>query len=206
MYNVVDLELASDTEMNEVVDLELAFDQSSSSEMVLHCDVDVQMEDLWTGDREHMTDLNLKSLSNCCTKRCTANFSILEIEHLSTLFRAKSIQQQNQYLLDNMTLRGKFHLLGKGVCHHAIRRILGVSLLRLRRVEDLFSSGVTTACNPRKRVRSLSHKHTMMVAWLELYATTMGDKMPHIQQIHLPTCLTKKTVYKFMTGMCLTIY
>ena len=66
MYNVVDLELASDTEMNEVVDLELALDQSSSSEMVLHCDVDVQMEDLWTGDREHVTDLNLKSLSNVC--------------------------------------------------------------------------------------------------------------------------------------------
>ena len=164
----------------------------SSSEMVLHCGADVQLEDLRTGDGEHVTHMNHKILSNCCTKRCTANFSILEIEQLKSLFSAKSKHQQNQYLLDNMTLRGKFHLVGKSVCHQAIQRILRVSPLRLRRVEDLFSSGVTTACSPRKRVRTLSHKHTMMVAWLKLYTS--------IQQIHLPTCLRKKTVYKFMTG------
>ena len=105
MYNIVDLELASDTEMSEVDDLELAFDQSSSSEMVLHCGADVQLEDLPTGDGEHVTHMNHKILSNCCTKRCTVNFSIVEIEHLKYLFSAKSKQQQNQYLLDNMTLR-----------------------------------------------------------------------------------------------------
>ena len=67
-------------------------------------------------------------------------------------------------------------------------------------MENLFSSGVKTACRPRKSVCTLSHKHTMMATGLESYASTMGDKMAHNQQIHLPTCLPKKTVYKFMTG------
>ena len=87
MYDVVDLELPSNTQMSEVDDLELALDQFSSSVMVLHCDAGVQLENLWTTDGEHVTHTNHKILSSCCTKRCTVNFSVLERVFVIKLFK-----------------------------------------------------------------------------------------------------------------------
>lgn len=36
------------------------------------------------------------------------------------------------------------------------------------------------------------------LAWLEEFGSTYGDKLPNSTQIHLPSCLTKETVYQRM--------
>ena len=177
-YDVVELELASATEVN-----------NNEAEMTQEM-----------GGNSTSTSI-LATKGCCCVNRCLACFSILEMEHINTLFKAKSAQEQSQYLLDSMTLTRKFSLLGREICTVAIRRLLSVSTVRIQKVQELFDLGVKTTCKPKKRERRVSHKSTMMVAWLESYASMIGDKMPHIQQVHLPTCLTKKTVYRIMAGM-----
>ena len=39
-----------------------------------------------------------------------------------------------------------------------------------------------------------------MEAWLEAYANRLGEKMPHMDQIHLQHYLTKKAMYKLMSS------
>ena len=50
------------------------------------------------------------------------------------------------------------------------------------------------------RLRRKSIKHTHAVSWFDMYTREFGEKMPHVQQIHLPMGHTKKSVYMMMKG------
>ena len=41
-------------------------------------------------------------------------------------------------------------------------------------------------------------KVTQAKAWMSQYFNRVGDHMPHVKQIHLPHCLTKKDFYQKM--------
>ena len=43
-----------------------------------------------------------------------------------------------------------------------------------------------------------TEKHRVANAWMKRYFDQIGDKMPHIEQIHLPSFLSKKVVYDLM--------
>lgn len=142
----------------------------------------------------------------CCQNRCLAAFSLLEVERCRNHFCKKNRLQQQQYMLDifmaSSTQENKqkehfLHLSGRSVCKRSFMSILGISEKRLRKVLYLHTSGVLTVVKVQ-RVYNKSEKHVIAKSWMKRYFERIGDKMPHIQQIHLPHFLSKKVVYDFM--------
>lgn len=144
--------------------------------------------------------------STCCLNRCLASFSLIDIEKCRNHFNGKNRLQQMQYLLDLLMASetqekgsGYFHLhlSGRRVCKKSFTTILGISEKRLRKALRLERSGATVAAKVQ-RVYSKSDKHIIAQSWMRRYFDRIGDKMPHIEQIHLPHFLSKKVVYDFM--------
>ena len=141
---------------------------------------------------------------------CLASFNLLEIEGFQTSFKNRTRADQQQFILDaitvtvlkdsikqNNTLQHYLTLAGKQACTVAFTCILGVSRKRLNKVKQLYSEGV--ACtSPRLYVRRKSTKHSTAVTWMNRYFDRIGDKMPHLEQTHSPHFLSKKTVYELM--------
>ena len=104
----------------------------------------------------------------CCKNRCLASFSLLK-------------------LIDVVKLSGKY------VCKRSFRDIFGKSEKRLRKVIPLHRSGAVTAMKVQ-RVYNKSEKCVIARSWMKRYFEHIGDKMPHLQQIHLPHFLSKKAL------------
>ena len=148
--------------------------------------------------------------SNCCHVRCLASFNLFEIEGFQTSFKNRTRTDQQQFILDAIAVtvskdrikassifQHYLTLGGKRVCIAAFNRILGISRKRFNKVKELYSQGVTCAtvrCYHRRK----SIKFSTAVAWMDHYFNRIGDKMPHVEQIHLPHFLSKKTVYELM--------
>jgi hypothetical protein len=148
--------------------------------------------------------------SNCYEVRCLASFNLLEIEGFQTSFKSRTHTDQQRFVLDaiavtvskesikeNNISQHYLTLGGKQVCIAVFTRILGISRKRFNKVKELYSQGVmsaTTRCYDRRK----STKYSTAVAWMNRYFDRIGDKMPHVEQIHLPHFLSKKTVYELM--------
>ena len=78
----------------------------------------------------------------------------------------------------------------------------------MRNVTHLYAEGATISLPRLNLQRRNAIKHSTAIAWMERYFSRIGDKMPHLQQIHLPNFLSKKMVYDLMVqdlvdqGMC----
>lgn len=143
--------------------------------------------------------------SFCCENRCLAHISVIEIQNVQQIFDSKSTVQQNQFLLDSFHITSKAtndvaqaHTIdGKPVCKEAFRRILKISMKRYKRLFDQYNSGVTISSR-KKPARELSVRTTEAKAWMTQFFSHTRDRMPHLQQIHLPHFLTKRDVYNRM--------
>ena len=147
----------------------------------------------------------------CCQRNCLSYFSPYSLQEMKSAFQLKSNRDQRQFVLDLLSISTprdadshrlmrhlQLSLMGRDVCKTAFTQALGMSKRRLREVERVYMSGGVEI--PRTQLRSslLSTKHTNAVAWMNRYFNLIGDKMPHINQIHLPHFLSKKTVYELM--------
>lgn len=174
------------------------------------CSEDSASEMEYDGGEDIVTTIRSPLAQDCCTQRCTASFSLLELESTRSVFSLKTQAEQNQYIMDQLTLDSgvsacstlaqvtALSLNGRKVCKKAFITILGTSHQRLKGIYDLWTAGVRKLPKKKRKPRALSSKHTTMVAWLESYAHRLGEKMPHLDQIHLPHFLTKKAVYQIM--------
>ena len=97
----------------------------------------------------------------------------------------------NKSLLHNLTLAGKHQTSWK-----------------TPNITHLYAEDATISQPKLHLQRRHSVKHSTAIAWMERYFNRIGDKMPHLQQIHLPNFLSKKMVYELMVqdltdeGMC----
>ena len=74
--------------------------------------------------------------------------------------------------------------------------LLEISEKRMRSITRLYVEGATIS-QPRLYLqRRTSSKLSTTVAWMECHFNRIGDKMPHLQQIHLPNFMSKKVVYR----------
>ena len=145
---------------------------------------------------------------NCCSQCCLATFSQLEVDNIHSVFSLKTQVEQRQFILDQLILSSSvdssfaqvihLKLNGKQVCKQAFVKILGTSYARVKDIYISWKAGVKKFPPRKRKARTLSTKHTTMVAWLEAYAHRLGEKMPHLDQIHLPHFLTKKAVHSIM--------
>lgn len=144
---------------------------------------------------------------NCCELRCLATLSLLEIEKCRKNFQSRTNMEQQQFLLDTISLtatksgRSLQHnltLAGKQLCRGAFLRALDISEKRMRKITNLYLQGVTISPPTLTLKKAKSVKHSTALAWMERYFNRIGDKMPHLQQIHLPHFLSRKMVYELM--------
>ena len=156
-----------------------------------------------SGDLERITQL----LScTCCTQRCLAHLSVVQIESCRKWFHSRNRTEQNQFLLDTFHISGTnsspsdavFNILeGRAVCRKAFTTAFGISTRRYQWLQRNFKEGVMHF--QRKPIfRSEASKVSESKAWMERFFNSIGDRMPHVNQIHLPHFMTKGDIYKRM--------
>ena len=158
--------------------------------------------------QQHQSKIRVLIHSPCCTRRCLAQLSVIEIEETRKQFKERNITEQNQFCWICFKLwpprkrtlvaeQSPIIWLLANVCRNAFVRLFGISDKRYRRLSQQFSSGVTKS--KRKPIfRDESDKVSISKAWITRYFRQIGDHMPHLNQIHLPHFLTKKAVYNRM--------
>ena len=211
---------------------------SSQSSLYDNCTKNVDFNDFETASEESFTTTPLETTPqqtsqqsnssqllglSCCGSRCLARLSLLELESCRKTFQNRTYIEQRQYLLDTLSVTAlctegeegsknlecnQLKLAGKSLCKVAFLRVLEVSEKRMRNVTRLYVEGATIS-RPRLYLqRRNSSKLSTAVAWMERYFNRLGDKMPHLQQLHLPSFLSKKMVYELMVqdlsdeGLC----
>ena len=148
------------------------------------------------------------SYTTCCSSRCIASMNLLELEQVQSSFSSRSRSDQRQFLFDIVIASTKrtydtfcvdsYVLSGKQLCRKAFLSVLGISCKRLRTVTRLVEAGaVNTKCTSIK-IRKKTDKVEIACAWMESYFKRIGDRMPHVQQLHLPSFLSKLSVYQQM--------
>lgn len=142
---------------------------------------------------------------SCCENDCMTAIPEHDMELLQKSYNSRSRLDQQQFLIDilsasacgaEITSLKKFSLLGRSVCREAFAKVMGVSKKRLQNIQR-FPRDSLTASRVIRLFRK-SEKYTVTRSWMKRYFERIGDRMPHIQQIHLPSFLSKKTVYDTM--------
>ena len=166
---------------------------------------------LWSsagGKEEDNIEVAKSTIGTCCSYRCTDYFTPIEVEQLQRLFTSKSQTDQQQFLLDQVTLADvhgteykdvTFQLHGCIVCKQAITDILHTSYTRLKRMFSMAMEGIVKVPVAKKK-RGKSMKYTHAISWFDTYTREFGEKMPHMEQIHLSVGQTKKSLYQTMKG------
>lgn len=178
--------------------------------------IDSEIEELEFNDFSDSSQLHNSSSSlftfTCCDSRCIASLSMLQLEEVQTHFtNLKTRCEQRQYLLDIVSASAKrtnsgviidsYTVGGTKLCKKAFLAVLGISHKRLHMVTRLLNAGATSArstlcASRRKQTQRLKNAS----AWLSSLPRRIGERMPHTQQIHLPSFLTKMAVYDTYDG------
>ena len=163
--------------------------------------------------KESSTSSNLSPASTatpaCCSSRCIASINLLELEQIQNSFWSRSRSNQRQFLFDIVIASAKrsnsetfsidgYILSGKKLCQKAFISILQISHKLLRTVTRLAMAGAISAKHTSLRTRRKTERVEIASAWMESYFKRIGDRMPHTQQVHLPSFLSKNIVYQQM--------
>lgn len=123
--------------------------------------------------------------------------------HFDSLPQMAKKQWVLDYLIMNSSGEGEqsavIHLLicGRPVCQPLWLATLGISQSYFYGVRALFLQG-------HKRLvshvnRNPTEKTSEAIAWMDNFVSLMGDKMPDRATTHLPSCLSKLSVYQRMS-------
>ena len=147
---------------------------------------------------------------NGCGEKCatrTHNLSPIDTLRYHEHFDSLSQMAKKQWLLDYfiMTSSSKEEqidmpllICGKEVCLPLWLATLGISQSYYYSVRTLFLRG-------HKRLVSQVHRNPTQrtseaIAWMDNFVSLMGDKMPDRATTHLPSCLSKLSVYQRMAS------
>ena len=202
----------------DVSNIHTSIDMSQNGMDAFHSSLAFNDFDVQPGCSSQQSNASQLLGSICCESRCLATLSVMEVESCRKSFESHAKTEQQQFLLDTISLTaskgGKrlcsaLPLAGKQLCATAFIRVLNISKKRLRKMRNLHLANGTTVLQKRLcRDRPKSSKYSTASAWMQRYFSRIGDRMPHIEQIHLPHFLSKKIVYELMVqdlideGLC----
>ena len=147
---------------------------------------------------------------NGCGEQCAStkhHLSPTDALRYHEHFDSLSQMAKKQWLLDYfiMTSSGKGkeldipHLVcGKEVCLPLWLATLGISQSYYYSVRTLFLRGHKRIVNQVQR--NPTERTNEAMAWMDNFVSLMGDKMPDRATVHLPSCLSKLSVYQRMAG------
>lgn len=144
----------------------------------------------------------------CCEKRCLRQLSIDDIHHVEVVLQERSQTDKRNYVLDFLQQYSvlkeagdydvNFIIKGKPVCREAWLLAYNLPKNSFWRLMSKFKEGATKLEHGNKGKKSIMAKTGECIAWLQYFFTTIGDHMPDSNAIHLPSCFSKRDIYKKM--------
>jgi len=141
----------------------------------------------------------------CCTKECLLKLSAQCVVPIRKKMKAFSLNEKRQWLMEKIhensritepgKLDTKFVVAGREVCKSAWCTVHGISERQLFRIAKSVSMGQVTTEHGNKGKKRCNSKSSGAKAWMHRYFHLVGDKMPHVDQIHLPSWETQKDVF-----------
>lgn len=135
-----------------------------------------------------------------CKQHCMAMINFKNIKTERYRFWTKSIDQRKQWLIhtfESGVKKGHFTFLpidNKMVCTFAFRNMYGISKNMLSSCKRLYNKG--EIASKGRKLRGQTEKTVEAINWLEVYASTYGDRMPNSDDILLPIKTLKDQIYK----------
>ncbi|XP_041478017.1 uncharacterized protein LOC121425955 [Lytechinus variegatus] len=162
------------------------------------------------GRKRNKESLELSAIlrMKCCKKFCLHKVSRGEVFKFRTSFLAKSKSEQRQWLLQHLYehhetsgsfITYMFNIGTTHLCQRGWRLALGIKRTRMWQVQRDFENGVRRYMAPNyHRIGMQSSKVLNSIAWLSDFSNRFGEKLPTCQKIHLPSCLTRESIYRLM--------
>ncbi|XP_071500356.1 uncharacterized protein [Diadema antillarum] len=157
---------------------------------------------------KHSRELTSILRMRCCRNYCLHKVSRKEVALCRNAFQEKKKCEQRQWILQYFlehhedsgnALKVLYTIGATEVCQRGWRLALGISRTRFWQIECHFRDGYQTYLPPNQRRRGLQSKAVASaVMWLDRFSRRFGDKLPAQERIHLPSCLTRATMYNLM--------
>ena len=143
--------------------------------------------------------------SQCCSKDCLLHLTGHEIINARRKVCNVSENLKRKWLFEKVSessrlvggkLQTSFYLAGQELCHAAFCLLYSINTKRLDRVIRSISDGDISHTHGNKGRKRKGTKSVPLTIWMERYFNLIGDKMPHNNQIHLPSWETRKNIYE----------
>ena len=148
-------------------------------------------------------------VSRCCIRSCLFHLTAHDVIKARKKFSSLGVNAKRQWLMDRIhensheteqgILDTKYTVAGREICQLAWCKVHAVSSTRVRRMLKSVSFGQIIAEHGNKGNRRVNTKSENAKAWMQRYFHLVGDKMPHNNQIHLPSWEKRKDVYNRFT-------
>ena len=147
---------------------------------------------------------------NGCGEACPANehnLSTTDILQCHDHFTSLPQLAKKRWILDYLIMHSSedaqhteivLMISGKMVCLPVWIAVLGISKSYFYGVRNLFLKGCERIVSHVQRHPTL--KTNEAIAWLDNFISLMGDKMSDRGTIHLPSCLSKLSIYQRLHG------
>ena len=165
-------------------------------------------EAITTAREKDLSIIGPTLIKPCCSQQCLQNLTANEVLKLYTQFKVLNAVQQRQWLVDKLnentccnTSSQKdettYIVTGKAVCKTAWCQVLQISPKRVSLAMKVVKEGqISSLEHGNKGKKRPTLKTEDARAWMEKYFNMLGDHMPHIDQIHLPSWDSQKFVYQ----------
>ena len=144
-------------------------------------------------------------ITRCCKRNCLLHLTAYNVMTARRRFFSFGTNAQRQWVIDRLhensygiekgSITTKYFIAGDEVCQVAWCAVYSISKKRITRMLKSASLGYITAEHGNKGKKRSKMKTQNVTAWMERYFHLVGDKMPHKDQIHLPSWETQKDVY-----------
>ena len=144
-------------------------------------------------------------VSKCCVRNCLFHLTAHDVIKARKKFSSLGVNAKRQWLMDRIhenshesaqgILHTKYTVAGQEICQFAWCKVHEVSPTRVRRMLKSVSFGQIRAEHGNKGNRRVNTKSDNAKAWMQRYFHLVGDKMPHNNQIHLPSWERRRDVY-----------
>ncbi|XP_053384492.1 uncharacterized protein LOC128550135 isoform X2 [Mercenaria mercenaria] len=141
----------------------------------------------------------------CCILLCMSLIPIEDLERLRTFTANLSVTELSNWVLDLLWLHKSentqfCYMLGEWrMCTAAFLLTIGMPLTTFYSIRKKFKAGVKEIDKRGKPVGKTTPKVQTATVWLIEYANKYADKLPNSTKLHLPSCLTKDSIYNIMT-------
>ena len=160
--------------------------------------------------QSELRDVGTTLVSGCCQQQCLLSLTPKAVLSARRRLNSLSSIDKKQWITDKVlecsttsnpspgnASKLQTHLFFSGtiICKGAWCKIHQLSERQLQRVSRNVASGFTKVSHGNAGRKRTNAKSEIAKTWMERYFHLIGDKMPHNEQIHLPSWETQKDVY-----------